>query len=84
MTWVRRHPRALLVATLLAGSLPGPATRMPDSFVAATLNGVTLAALYFLVASGFAPIFGLMRNVNLAHGSALSAGRLISEYTSAT
>jgi branched-chain amino acid transport system permease protein len=38
-------------------------------FVATLLNGVTLAALYFLVASGFTLIFGLMRNVNLAHGS---------------
>jgi branched-chain amino acid transport system permease protein len=28
-----------------------------------------LAALYFLVASGFTLVFGLMRNVNLAHGS---------------
>src|SRR6202047_3929077 len=33
------------------------------------LKGVTLAALYFLVASGFTLVFGLMRNVNLAHGS---------------
>ena len=29
----------------------------------------TLGGLYFLVASGFTLIFGLMRNVNLAHGS---------------
>jgi branched-chain amino acid transport system permease protein len=35
----------------------------------ALLNGVTLAALYFLVASGFSLIFGLLRQVNLAHGS---------------
>ena len=33
------------------------------------LNGMTLASLYFLVASGFTLVFGLMRNVNLAHGS---------------
>ena len=38
-------------------------------FVLTLLNGITLAALYFLVASGFTLIFGLMRNVNLAHGS---------------
>lgn len=35
----------------------------------ATLNGVTLAALYFIVASGFTIIFGMMRVVNMAHGS---------------
>ncbi len=38
-------------------------------FVNTLLNGLTLAALYFLVASGFTLVFGLMRNVNLAHGS---------------
>ena len=38
-------------------------------FLNAVFNGVTLGGLYFLVASGFSLIFGLMRNVNLAHGS---------------
>ena len=38
-------------------------------FLLTFLNGLTLAALYFLVASGFTLVFGLMRNVNLAHGS---------------
>jgi branched-chain amino acid transport system permease protein len=38
-------------------------------FLLTFLNGLTLAALYFIVASGFTLIFGLMRNVNLAHGS---------------
>ncbi len=33
------------------------------------LNGLTLASLYFIVAAGFTLVFGLMRNVNLAHGS---------------
>jgi branched-chain amino acid transport system permease protein len=34
-----------------------------------TLNGLTLAALFFVVAAGFTLIFGLMRVVNMAHGS---------------
>jgi branched-chain amino acid transport system permease protein len=34
-----------------------------------TLNGLTFAALLFVVASGFTLIFGLMRIVNLAHGA---------------
>ena len=42
-----------------------------------TLNGLTLAALYFLVASGFTLVFGLMRNVNLAHGSLYLLGGYI-------
>ena len=46
-------------------------------FVLTILNGLTLAALYFLVASGFTLIFGLMRNVNLAHGSLFLLGAYI-------
>jgi branched-chain amino acid transport system permease protein len=38
------------------------------------LNGLTLASLYFIVASGFTLVFGLMRNVNLAHGSLYMLG----------
>ena len=38
-------------------------------FVTVTLNGITLSALFFVVASGFTLIFGLMRVVNMAHGS---------------
>jgi branched-chain amino acid transport system permease protein len=38
-------------------------------FLVTLLNGLTLASLYFIVASGFTLVFGLMRNINLAHGS---------------
>lgn len=38
-------------------------------FAVTLLNGLTLASLYFIVAAGFTLVFGLMRNVNLAHGS---------------
>jgi branched-chain amino acid transport system permease protein len=43
--------------------------REPRTFIVVFLNGLTLAGLYFLVASGFTLIFGLMRVVNMAHGS---------------
>ena len=46
-------------------------------FLITTLNGLTLAALYFIVASGFTLIFGLMRNVNMAHGSLYLLGAYI-------
>lgn len=46
-------------------------------FVNALFNGITLGGLYFLVASGFTLIFGLMRNVNLAHGSLYLLGGYI-------
>lgn len=46
-------------------------------FLLTCLNGLTLAALYFLVASGFTLVFGLMRNVNLAHGSIYLLGAYV-------
>src|SRR5438477_6929632 len=45
--------------------------------VTTIFNGVTLAGLYFLVASGFTLVFGLMRNVNLAHGSLYLLGAYV-------
>jgi branched-chain amino acid transport system permease protein len=38
-------------------------------FITVGLNGLSLAALYFITAGGFTLIFGLMRVVNMAHGS---------------
>lgn len=49
-------------------------------FFKTLLNGLTLASLYFLVASGFTLVFGLMRNVNLAHGSLYLFGAYIGWY----
>ncbi|MCB1451291.1 MAG: branched-chain amino acid ABC transporter permease [Nitratireductor sp.] len=46
-------------------------------FLNAVFNGITLGALYFFVASGFTLIFGLMKNVNLAHGSLYMLGGYI-------
>jgi branched-chain amino acid transport system permease protein len=40
-------------------------------------NGLTFAALLFIVASGFTLIFGLLRIVNLAHGALYLIGGLI-------
>jgi branched-chain amino acid transport system permease protein len=47
----------------------GSAVHDPKDFVITVLNGVTAAGLYFVVASGFTLIFGLMRVVNMAHGA---------------
>lgn len=46
-------------------------------FLTVTLNGLSLAALYFIVASGFTLIFGLMRTINLAHGSLFLLGAYV-------
>jgi branched-chain amino acid transport system permease protein len=78
--FIERHPAwalILLVAVavmlwlILAVWPPGleEAIGRKRVFLNAVFNGITLGSLYFLVASGFTLIFGLMRNVNLAHGS---------------
>ena len=46
-----------------------PAHSDPTTFFSTLLDAVTQGALYFIVASGFTLIFGLMRVVNMAHGS---------------
>jgi branched-chain amino acid transport system permease protein len=59
---------ALLVVPIVAFSL----WALVDNarlYLLTLLNSLTLASLYFIVASGFTLVFGLMRNVNLAHGS---------------
>ena len=47
----------------------GSAVHDPGSFLLILLDAVTFAGLLFIVASGFSLIFGLMRVVNMAHGS---------------
>ena len=57
------------VLFLATGTSAGSAVDEPGEFVVTLLNGLTLAGLYFIVASGFTLIFGLMRTVNMAHGA---------------
>lgn len=78
--FARQHPVwsgiAIVVALFVIWAIFAP---WPEGFEAifgrkrvflnAVFSGITLGALYFLVASGFTLIFGLMHNVNLAHGS---------------
>jgi len=68
--WVVRAAIGIPVAVFIVWALADDARL----FVRTLLNGVTLAALYFVVASGFTLVFGLMRNVNLAHGSLFLLG----------
>jgi len=86
--FTRRHPLwsliivvlvALLLWLILAPWTPGVEAVLGRKrvFLNAIFGGLTLGALYFLVASGFTLIFGLMRNVNLAHGSLYLLGGYI-------
>jgi branched-chain amino acid transport system permease protein len=47
----------------------GSAIHDPGSFLRVVLDSVTFAAALFIVSSGFALVFGLMRVVNMAHGA---------------
>ena len=78
--FIERHPAWALIVLIAVTVLlwlifavwpPGleEAIGRKKVFLNAVFNGITLGGLYFLVASGFTLIFGLMRNVNLAHGS---------------
>src|SRR5258705_13899996 len=46
----------------------------PDFWIIQTFNGLSYGALLFLLASGLSLIFGVMRIVNLAHGSYFMLG----------
>lgn len=48
-----------------------------DQILLIALNGLTLAGVYFLVASGLTLIFGLMRVITMAHGTAYLLGGYI-------
>ena len=52
-------------------------TRGVPTLTNIVLSGLTLAALYFLVASGLSLIFGLMDVLNFAHGSIFMIGAYI-------
>jgi branched-chain amino acid transport system permease protein len=73
-------PRTLLVRALVTATIvfvvlwvlflaDQALVKEPRTFIVVGLNGLTLAGLYFVVSSGFTLIFGLMRVVNMAHGS---------------
>jgi branched-chain amino acid transport system permease protein len=49
----------------------------PKVWVSVLLSGVTLAALYFLIASGLSLIFGLMDVLNFAHGAIFVLGAYV-------
>jgi branched-chain amino acid transport system permease protein len=94
--FVERHPVWSVVLALAAAILlwaivaPWPegleaVAGRKRIFLNAVFNGITLGALYFLVASGFTLIFGLMKNVNLAHGSLYLLGGYVGyEFAEAT
>ncbi len=82
---IRHLPRMLLIAlcVLVVVWLAIKAGQGGTTFLQVTLDGITLAALFFVVAAGFTLIFGLMRVVNMAHGSLYLFGGYLA-YTAQT
>src|ERR1700741_2740135 len=77
--FIERHPVWALIVIIAVALLlwlvfaiwpPGleAAIGRKRVFLNAVFNRIPLVGLYFLAASGFTLIFGLMRNVSLAHG----------------
>jgi branched-chain amino acid transport system permease protein len=69
VSWGPQRVVLVLIAALVVIWIGIKAADNFSQFVTVTLNGLSLSALYFVVASGFTLIFGLMRVVNMAHGS---------------
>jgi branched-chain amino acid transport system permease protein len=67
--WTTQRVVLVAIAALVVIWIAIKAADNFSQFVTVTLNGLSLSALYFVVASGFTLIFGLMRVVNMAHGS---------------
>ena len=84
---MRRLPLVLAAAALAWGLVwvlfwapstnYGPAIDDPIDFFKTFLDSITFAGVLFVVASGFTLIFGLMRVVNMAHGSLYLLGGYI-------
>jgi branched-chain amino acid transport system permease protein len=63
-----------------AGAAGRPHGRMMGLLVEQCLNGVQFALLLFLMASGLTLIFGIMEQINLAHGSLFMLGAYFSVF----
>lgn len=70
-------PGMLVAATLLLFGLLASHFMGQESFVRTALSGLTIGALYFMVASGLTIIFGLMDVLNFAHGAMFMTGAYI-------
>lgn len=78
MTYLTRYRVSILSSALVLAVLALIAqTRGVPTLTNIVFSGLTLAALYFLVASGLSLIFGLMDVLNFAHGSIFMIGAYV-------
>lgn len=67
----------IALAVALAGVVLVGRSMNPGTLVATLLSGLTLGALYFLIAAGLSLIFGLMDVLNFAHGTLFMLGAYV-------
>jgi len=72
--WRQNSAFVVLAALLILLSPLGWATMGQKPFVRTVLSGLTLGALYLMVAAGLTLIFGLMDVLNFAHGAMFMIG----------
>lgn len=72
--WKRSIPGIIIIAVLAALFVAGFKFMGPESFIRTALSGLTLGALYFMVAAGLTIIFGLIDILNFAHGAMFMVG----------
>lgn len=72
--WRKNKTLWIILGLLLALSLVGWGAMGTKPFVRTTLSGLTLSALYFMVAAGLTLIFGLMDVLNFSQGSIFMIG----------
>ena len=70
----RTLPGLIILAVLVFLGIAGYRFMGPESFIRTALSGLTLSALYFMVAAGLTIIFGLMDVLNFAHGAMFMTG----------
>jgi len=68
------RPIAIVMVILIALFIVGWTTMGQKPFIRTTLSGLTLSALFFMVAAGLTLIFGLMDVLNFAHGAVFMIG----------
>jgi len=68
------RPVLIVFVILVALFIIGWTTMGQKPFIRTTLSGLTLSALFFMVAAGLTLIFGLMDVLNFAHGAVFMIG----------
>jgi branched-chain amino acid transport system permease protein len=75
--WIKDRTRIIVLAVLVVLLLMATQGMSAQDWVITLLRGLSVAAVTFLVASGFSLIFGLMDVLNLAHGMLFMLGAYV-------